>query len=375
MPTTVRSHAKINLGLYLGAPRSDGFHSLVTVYQTLELHDIVTVTARPAEAMTLRVTSNDSRVPTDHRNTVWRMTSLAVWKMTSLALGQLGFSTEVEIHIEKRLPVQGGLGAGSSNAVAALLGLETELEKASRGGSESPSHPSCDQANRTTGFLTSSFLNRQRLGVASQVGSDVPLFLIGGTVLGLDRGQEVYPLTDIEPTWCVVVVPEVGVSTPQAFRDWDALCAAEGLTREASAARLEELSRAYASAFRGAIPEGGQGIGSSGVLATGEDLAGPNESALVRTGITSWIENDFERVAFPQHPSLAEIKRLLAGAGTPEAAVYASLSGSGSALFGLYKSCGDAEAAQDRLRQVPNVEARITRTLPRPGYWSQMILE
>ena len=173
----------------------------------------------------------------------------------------------------------------------------------------------------------------------------------------------------------MVAVPEIGVSTPQAFRDWDALCAAEGLTDEASEDRLEELSRAYVSAFQGAIPEGGQGIGSSGVLAAGEDLAGPQESALVRTGITSWIENDFERVVFPQHPSLAEIKRLLAGAGTPEAALHASLSGSGSALFGLYKSRGDAEAAQDRLRQVPNVEARITRTLPRAGYWSQMLVE
>ena len=164
-------------------------------------------------------------------------------------------------------------------------------------------------------------------------------------MLGLDRGQEVYPLPDIEPVWCVVAVPETGVSTPQAFRDWDALCAAEGLTAEASAARLEKLSRAYASAFRGAIPEGGQGSAPPVSSPMGEDLAGPQESALVRTGITSWIENDFERVVFPQHPSLAEIKRLLEGAGTPEAALYASLSGSGSALFGLYKTRGDAEAA------------------------------
>jgi 4-diphosphocytidyl-2-C-methyl-D-erythritol kinase len=211
----------------------------------------------------------------------------------------------------------------------------------------------------------------------------VPLFLVGGTVLGLDRGQEVHPLPDIEPVWCVVAVPETGVSTPQAFRDWDALCVAEGLTPEATADRLKELSCAYASAFRGAIPEGGHETGSSGVLASGEGLAGPEESALVRTGITSWIENDFERVVFPQHPSLAEIKRLLSGSGTPEAAcqfpsmgtssLLASLSGSGSALFGLYKSRGDAEAAQDRLRQVPNVEARITRTLTRAAYWDRMI--
>jgi 4-diphosphocytidyl-2-C-methyl-D-erythritol kinase len=113
----------------------------------------------------------------------------------------------------------------------------------------------------------------------------------------------------------------------------------------------------------------------------GEDLAGPQEttygSGLVRTGITSWIENDFERVVFPQHPSLAEIKRLLAATSTPEAALYSALSGSGSALFGLYKTQGDAQAAQDRIeRESQALEVRntlITRTLPRRAYWDRML--
>ena len=341
MPTAVRSHAKINLGLYIGAPRPDGFHALATVYQTLELYDLVTVTARPAAATALRLTSNDKRVPADARNTAW--------KMVALALKELNLAAEVEIHIEKRLPVQGGLGAGSANAVAALVGLETEL-----------------------GIAGSRLWSARRLEIAAQVGSDVPLFLVGGTVLGLDRGQQVYPLPDIEPVWTVVATPAVGVSTPQAFRDWDALCAAEGLTDATSTDKLNELSRAYASAFSGAIPGGRQGAGSSGVLSVGGDLAGPQESALVRTGISSWIRNDFERVVFPQHPSLGEIKRLLAASDTPEAALHASLSGSGSALFGLYVTRGDAEAALERLR-VTGVESLLTRTLPRLSYWGEML--
>jgi len=210
----------------------------------------------------------------------------------------------------------------------------------------------------------------KRLELAARVGSDVPLFLIGGAILGLDRGQEVYPLPDFEPTWCVVALPEIGVSTPQAFRDWDALCAAEGLTAEASTDKLNELSRAYASAFSGAIP-GGRQVGSFGALSN-EGLAGPLESALVRTGISSWIQNDFERVVFPQHPPLAEIKRILVASETPEAARYASLSGSGSALFGLYLTREDAEKAQERLKQ-QKVRGTITRTLPRSDYWSQML--
>jgi 4-diphosphocytidyl-2-C-methyl-D-erythritol kinase len=361
MPTTVRSHCKINLGLYIGAPRPDGFHELVTVYQTLELHDLVTVTAKNTykdKTRSIRITSNDERVPTDSRNTAWKTVELALRERDEYA--------EVDIHIEKRLPVQGGLGAGSANAVAALFGLERELHPNPRG--LGPSKGTSESPCKEMGIGTWYWPARQ-FDIAAEVGSDVPLFLIGGTILGLDRGQEVCPLPDLDPTWCVIATPAIGVSTPQAFRDWDALCATGGLTPEAITDKLKQLSRAYASAFSEA-----KHAGSSGVPSSGRDLAGPQESALVRTGITSWIQNDFERVVFPQHPSLAEIKRLLAASGTPEAALHASLSGSGSALFGLYLTRGDAEAARERLTTA-GVESEITQTLPRSKYWAEMIVE
>jgi 4-diphosphocytidyl-2-C-methyl-D-erythritol kinase len=405
MATTVRSHAKINLGLYIGAARADGFHALATVYQTLEMHDLVTVSARRAGETAIRLTSNDNRVPTDAKNTAWRM--------VSLALESLGVMAEVEIHIEKRLPVQGGLGAGSANAVAALVGLERELgvhgppsfehfslEKPLEGWgprglggereettAEATADPSAAVAAATSAQDDKPQLNAQndrptwqerRLQIAAEVGSDVPLFLVGGAVLGVDRGQKVEPLADFEPVWCVVALPQVGVSTPQAFRDWDALCAVEGLTEQSSDDRLEQLSRAYVAAFSGGPPfsgetrKGGQGAGSSGVPTASGDHAGPIESALVRTGIMSWIENDFERVVFAQHPSLAEIKRILLGSESPEAALHASLSGSGSALYGLYQTCGDAENAKDRLQRA-GVRSELTRTLPRAAYWREML--
>ena len=115
--------------------------------------------------------------------------------MVEKALAKLGVAAEVHIDIDKRLPVQGGLGAGSANAVAALIGLEHEL-----------------------GLQLS---GPDRLELAAEIGSDVPLFLIGGTVLGLGRGEEVYPLPDLPSYECVVATPDVSVSTPQAFRDWD----------------------------------------------------------------------------------------------------------------------------------------------------------
>jgi len=378
MPTTVRSHAKINLGLYIGAPRPDGFHPLATVYQTIELHDFVTVTAHPAPETSIRLTSNDPRVPTDSRNTAW--------KMVALALEDLATPASVSIYIDKRLPIQGGLGAGSANAIAALIGLETQLapfrrdvlpdgrgrtswldvqQFAEKMGVPEPDSPS---------FNVENWPSRQ-LQLAAKVGSDVPLFMIGGAVLGRGRGEDVFPLPDFGPTWCLIATPSVGVSTPQAFRDWDALCINEGLTVDASEDRLEQLSRAYVSAFSEAL----HGPGSSGVpalenLSGNGDLAGPVESALVRTGITSWIQNDFEQVVFSQHPSLAEIKRTLAAADTPEAALHASLSGSGSALFGLYLTRKDAQAAQQRLTAA-GVQSQITQTLPRSKYWTEMIVE
>ena len=120
--------------------------------------------------------------------------------MVERCLERLGVAAEVAIHIEKRLPVQGGMGAGSANAAAALLGLERELGVALPGV--------------------------ERLKLAAEIGSDVPLFLLGGAVLGIGRGEQVVPMPDLPRTWCVVAVPQVGVSTPAAFKAWDALVAA-----------------------------------------------------------------------------------------------------------------------------------------------------
>ncbi len=355
MPTTVRSFSKINLGLAIGPTRPDGFHALTTLYQTLAAHDLVTVEARTAEKVSITIASNDARVPVDERNTAF--------KAVSLVLKVLKIGAEINIYIDKRLPVQGGLGAGSANSVAALVALEREL--GAHGIAPLP--------------------GPEKFRIAAEVGSDVPLFLIGGAVLGVGRGEEVYPLPDFAPTHCVLALPDVGVSTPQAFRDWDALHAKgadpalglslnPALTPQQPSDRLKGLSRVLASAL--CEPH------SSGVFL--EDLAensgspakisaGGNNSllALVRTG----IENDFEEVVFLQNPSLGEIKRELAALGhTEHAAVYAGLSGSGSALFGLYRTPEAAAAAVERL-DVLGVRSMQTETLQRGPYWRTMLVE
>jgi len=401
MTVQVRSFAKINLGLRIGATRQDGFHELLTVYQTLALHDVIRVSIGRGSGIEIR--SEDPRVPKDESNTCYRI--------VEKAMRALKAKGRVLVEIEKRLPVQGGMGGASSNAVAALLGLERGLKK----------------------FLPA----EQRLRIAAEVGSDLPLFLVGGTVLGVGRGEQVYPLEDLPAMACVVVTPEVGVSTPKAFAEWDRLLE-QGLKphfkidSDAALKRRSSTGASTADAFTtgasavDAAADSGAGLGkAAGLRPAGRARApvptqafsvSPNQFsvsshkltavgssdrmnvlgrefsawlsesysgaphrsgreqrgragnlllALVRTG----IQNDFEQVVFPEYPELSEGKKALERAG----AKYASLSGSGSTLFGLYGSRTAAQIAAERLRR-QGWAAQSTVTLPRRDYWGRVFV-
>ncbi len=336
MTVKVRSFAKINLGLRIGAAREDGFHELLTVYQTIALHDVIGVSVTRGRGIEVRC--DDDRVPQDESNTCYR---IAVKTMRALkAKGR------VIVEIEKRLPVQGGLGGASSNAVATMVALERAVKR--------------------------SLPADERLRIAAQVGSDLPLFLVGGTVLGVGRGELVYPLEDLPSIACVVVTPDVGISTPKAFAAWDRRMIHRALKPNSSASakkddkdvaakltlagasdRMGELSRATA-AWLGSSYSGapfGRGQAENPLL------------ALVRAG----IKNDFEQVVFPEYPELSKGKRALERAD----AKYASLSGSGSTLYGLFASKEAARVAAEKLRQ-QGWAAQATATLTRRQYWGRI---
>ncbi|MGA9564186.1 MAG: 4-(cytidine 5'-diphospho)-2-C-methyl-D-erythritol kinase [Candidatus Korobacteraceae bacterium] len=347
MSIALRSFAKINLGLKIGPPRPDGFHELRTIYQTIALHDVVRVEVRAGDGIEIRC--DDPRVPCDATNTCH--------KIAERVLKTVGERSKVVITIEKQLPVQGGMGAASSNAVATMLGLE-----------------------RALGI---SLTEQEKLRIAAEVGSDLPLFLIGGTVLGVDRGQEVHALQDLPETSLVVVTPPVGVSTPKAFAQWDELVE-RAETDEAIEIAAAEIAQSALTALEatGTINERDQADDAwlserllsravpakgpaSGVPAAGGDRAETPLLDLVRTG----IENDFERVVFPEYPELREVKSVL----QREGARYASLSGSGSTLYGLFDSASGAEAAAERMRAARHA-ALATRTLARNEYWNQLFI-
>ncbi|HXZ78690.1 MAG TPA: 4-(cytidine 5'-diphospho)-2-C-methyl-D-erythritol kinase [Terriglobales bacterium] len=331
MPVTVRSFAKINIGLYIGDRRLDGFHDLLTVYQTIALHDIVRVQVSRGDG--LEVHASDARVPTDSSNTCWRVAERVMRKLNK--------SGKVTITIEKGLPVQGGLGAGSSNAVAAMFALERAL--------------------RTKLAL------KDRFAIAAEVGSDLPLFLLGGTILGTGRGERVFPLPDLPPWPIVLALPGVAVSTPQAFADWDAHLhrpvkpnsqKTRQLTNMSASDRIAECSQSMIGWLAGSF------TGVPG-LAAG-DRAEKQLLDLVRAG----IENDFESVVFPQHPELRDVKSVLAAGG----AAYASLSGSGSTVYGVFSASSRAAAAAARLTG-KGTTARITRLLRRNEYCRKMFVD
>jgi 4-diphosphocytidyl-2-C-methyl-D-erythritol kinase len=181
----VRAHAKINLDLRVLGPRLDGFHELRTVFQAISLHDVIECVPRDGP---FAIECGTAGVPLDRSNLVWRAAE-ALWR----SLRRPGQVRDVFIRLHKQIPLQAGLGGGSSNAAGTLLALARLWRVPVR-------------ANQLT-------------DVAATLGADVPFFLSGGTALGLGRGDEVYPLADLPRHWIVLLIPGFGVSTADAY-DW-----------------------------------------------------------------------------------------------------------------------------------------------------------
>jgi 4-diphosphocytidyl-2-C-methyl-D-erythritol kinase len=179
---TLPSFAKINWRLHVLGRRADGYHELRTIFQTVTLHDQLTFAARDDNE--LRLTSASSEIPLDESNLIWR---------AAAALRDArGIQRGASIHLEKVIPVEAGLGGGSSNAAVTLLGLarlwelETSLEE-----------------------LTA---------IGTKLGADVPFFLTGGTALGTGLGTEITPLDDAVAEHLLIVKPEAKVPTAEAYR-------------------------------------------------------------------------------------------------------------------------------------------------------------
>ena len=281
---TVRAHAKVNLDLRVLGVRADGYHELRTVFQTIELHDTLVCSEKPGP-FTLKC--RNPIVPLDASNLVWKAAA-ALW----IALGRGGEIRDAVVQIDKKIPVEAGLGGGSSDAAAALIAL-----------------------GRLWGGAPVTLLRE----VGATIGSDVPFFLSGGTALGLGRGEEIYPLVDLPPHYVVIVRPPFGVSTAEAYAWYD----------EDRAAGLRE-NREFQT-----LP-----------------VPWPSRAAQ--------MVNDLEPPVIRRHQEISAFKSQLREAG----ATAAAMSGSGSAVFGLFRSRLAAERAVKPLSR-NGARALVTRTLTR----------
>ena len=290
----VRAFAKINLSLRVLGTRADGFHELQTRFQSLALHDTLTVRRRRGA---FQLTCSDLTLPVDRRNLVVRA-ARAVWK----ASGRRGAPHGVSIDLIKRIPLEAGLGGGSSDAAAAL---------------------------RALGKLWRVGASDLR-AIAPTLGADVPYFLEGGTVLGVERGDVLVPQRDAKPAWVVLALPDFGVSTREAFQWWD-----------------DAQKHRVASAFRRT---------SWGAL--GPATAGRHAQASDR------MVNDLQKPVAKRHPAIARIVAALRRSG----ARHAAMSGSGSAVFGLFGQESTARRAASRLSSRLCPRTVVTRTLTRAAY-------
>ena len=291
----VRAFAKINLGLKIAAKRPDGYHEIRTVYQTVALHDRIALSVKRGKN-TIDLECSDPSIPSGRGNLVYRACEL--WRAAR------EFRGAISLQLEKRIPSGSGLGGASADAAATLLGLER---------------------------LTADRLPlAERFRLAAQLGSDVPFFLLGGRVLGIGRGEEVYPLTDLPRRHVLVVSPGFSVSTAVAYEEAGRLLKEE----------LTNPARVFNIYFFGAWPH--------------------------HHPLQSWgpAENDFERVVFARWPELARLKRQLVRAG----AEIASLTGSGSAVFGVFDSAPKLTRATALIPR--RWQTFRTRTLSRPEYLS-----
>lgn len=292
---TLPSFAKINLHLRVLGKRPDGFHELCTVFQTVSLHDRITFEA----ADELSMTCDDPAIPTGKANLMMRAAS----RLREFS----GTTAGARLHLEKRIPSPGGLAGGSSNAAVTLIGLMRLW------GLEIP----------LEGLMT----------IAAELGSDVPFFLEGGTMLGTGRGERLEPLPDFKCDSLLIVTPNIAVSTAAAY----AGLRAESLTTQDLATKLT-VCRSEAE----------------------------NVLADIEAGA-----NDFENTVLTAFPEINDVREMLSGLGARKVL----LSGSGASVFAIFDNILTRQTALEALSQKADWRSFAAATVSRAEYREALFKE
>jgi len=268
---TLDAPAKINLFLRVLAKEDSGYHGIETLFCRISLADSLTVGQVDSKGVTLTTEGEECGPAAENLAT----------RAAQMVLDATGNRIGVSLHLVKNIPAKAGLGGGSSDAAAALDGVNQLM------GNPVPRH--------------------ELLQLGSKLGADVPFFLSGASLaLGWDRGDRLFRLPALPTAPALLLIPPVGVSTADAYKWVDATRADAG-RRGALALDLDAL----------------QSWGSIGRMAG----------------------NDFEGAVFGRQPSVREAFEKLVSTQP----LVCRLSGSGSALFAIYRTAGDREDAKMRL--------------------------
>ena len=264
--------AKINFGLWIGSRRDDGYHQISTIFVPISLYDTIHVELSEDHKITFEC--SDPALPAGSYN--------LCWKAAELFFREICVKSGVYIKLEKAIPVEAGLGGGSSDA-AAVLSCLSQL------------HP---------GMIT----NEKLISLAAQLGADVPFFLLQRTCAASGIGETLKPVDFPWKCSILLVIPSYSISTADAYAAFDR--------------QLKDtpLSVDYAE-----------------VLSSLDSLKDARET----------VRNDFEAVLFPHYSDLETIKGELYETG----ADYASLTGSGSAVYGMFEKENDARKAESRFEK------------------------
>lgn len=278
----VKSGAKINLGIEVTRKRRDQYHEIRTLFQSVELYDLLEFEHLPESV--IQLAGNDPSVPWDETNLIYRA--------ARLLQEETGSRSGASIRVEKHIPPGKGMGGGSSNAAATLFSL-----------------------NRLWNLGLKEWALKD---LGGRLGADVPFFLEGGLALGLGRGDICFPLEDLRPVSVLLLFPSLAVPTASIYRNH---CLSLTLN--------------------------------------------PRNSKIIRfldTRDFCSLENELEATIFSLYPQLEEYKSLIQS----QESELSLVSGSGSAVFGLFLDRKKAEAAALRLGAEHNLV--IVDTVSREGY-------
>ncbi|SCW64242.1 4-diphosphocytidyl-2-C-methyl-D-erythritol kinase [Ruminococcaceae bacterium YRB3002] len=293
----ISANAKINLLLRICGKLDNGYHKLYTVMHEVDITDDITIDIDPDRPSDIVVICEGMEDIDPKKNLCYkacdRFYARLHKKLVEEGTRERIVFPYTEIRLVKRIPSQAGMGGGSSDAAAVILALQDHF--------------------------VNPFDEEELNSMAVNVGADVPFFLYGGTCLCEGVGEVITVLDNI-PKWPLLIVkPPVGVSTPRCFAEADRMA-------------LVEFDRdSYRRLYEDIVAADGDADRIAGVIAANRDL----------------FVNDLQAPGISEVPVIADIIRDLEGAG----ALLSLMTGSGSAVFGIFRSGEDAARAEKAIKE------------------------